>query len=75
MSVRERNELQSILEKLIQHKESSQHDLDTYYWPRYNLYDNETKDIKFNIEKQIAEQEVKIMFSQRKIDELKEKLI
>ncbi|MDD4411987.1 MAG: hypothetical protein PHO58_05815 [Bacilli bacterium] len=75
MSVKQRNELQTILEKLINHKQSSGHDLDTYYWPRYNSYDNEIKDIKFNIDKQIRTEEIHIMFAQRKIDELKEMLV
>jgi len=75
MSVKQRNELQTILEKLINHKQSIEHDLDTYYCPRYNSYDNEIKDIKFNIEKQIKTEEIHIMFTQRKIDELKEMLM
>jgi len=74
MSIKQRNEFQVILKKLIKHKQSTEHDLDTYYWPRYNSYENEIKDIKFNIEKEIAIEEIHIMFAQKKIDELKKKL-
>jgi hypothetical protein len=75
ISIKERNELQLILEKLINNKQSTKYDIDTYYWPRYNSYENEIKDIKFNIEKQIAEQVAKIIFAQRRIDELRRMLI
>ena len=74
ITIQERNELQKTLDFLIKDEQTTEHDLYTYYMPRWQAYDREVKQIKAYVAEQIAQQEAIIMLAQKKIYEIRKKL-
>ena len=74
ITIKEREEFQYILKLLIDNPETSEHDLDQYYLPRYRVYESDIKQVKQCIDEQIAFQEAIIGIAQNKIDNIKMKL-
>lgn len=67
ISIKEREELQEILQLLIDNPETSDHDLDQYYLPRHRAYLNDIQAIKSCIDEQISYQEAIIGLAQARI--------
>ena len=74
ITIKERNELQEILEKLISDKQTTDHDLYTYYMPRWKSFYNDINQIKQFAYYAICEEEATIIMAQDRINEIKKKL-
>ena len=74
ITIKERNELQEILEILISDEQTTDHDLYTYYMPIWKSFYNDIQQIKKFITHAIFEQEGIIIMAQKRIDEIKKKL-
>jgi hypothetical protein len=74
ITIKERHELQDILEILMSDKQTTDHDLYIYYMPIWKSFYNDIQQIKQFISHAIFEQEGIIIMAQKRIDELKKKL-